>query len=143
RHLGSFDVGREVPQVGARPPVLFTGDLACGDLVEQSDGTVGDARDALLVERRLEVGGVHVVVERLDVRDELVSIRRTLGGRGRRGRPPGGGATPWGRWRAARRPWGGAGAGGRCSGPPRRWGGLLRGGGRPRPPLARPSRCGG
>src|SRR6187431_3027888 len=43
RHLRAFDVGGEVPEVGARPPVLFAADLAGRDLVEQRDRPVAQA----------------------------------------------------------------------------------------------------
>ena len=42
RHLRALDVGGEVPEVGARPPVLLAGDLAGGDLVEQRDRAVAE-----------------------------------------------------------------------------------------------------
>ena len=47
RHLRALDVRGEVPEVGARPPVLLAGDLAGGDLVEQRDRAVAQPRDAL------------------------------------------------------------------------------------------------
>ena len=52
--LGPLDVGREVPQVRAGPPVLLARDLAGGDLVEQRDRPVAQPVDALVVEVRRE-----------------------------------------------------------------------------------------
>ena len=73
----------EVPEVGARPPVLLAGDLARRDLVEERDRAVAQTRDSLRVQRSLEVLGVHVFVELRDIGDELVAERRALlGGRG-------------------------------------------------------------
>src|SRR3546814_2046378 len=63
----------------------WSSDVCSSDLlVQQRDRAVGDARDALVVQRRLEVVGVDVVVELLHVGDELIAeCRALLGGRGR------------------------------------------------------------
>src|SRR3546814_3578682 len=70
----------------------WSSDVCSSDLlVQQRDRAVGDARDALVVQRRLEVVGVDVVVELLHVGDELIAeCRALLGGRGRPVLPRGG-----------------------------------------------------
>ena len=62
---GAVDVGLEVPQVGARPVLLLTGDLARRDLVQQAAGPVGDlvGGEGEVADLLLERGGVlHEVV---------------------------------------------------------------------------------
>src|ERR1700682_4927332 len=74
RRLRTLDVGLEVPQIGVAERVLFTGDLACRDLVEQTLCAAGDLGRVDLVGR-----GLHAVVEFLDVGHQLVGHRVAVG----------------------------------------------------------------
>src|SRR5882757_3381767 len=68
--LAALDVGLEVPQVGVAEDVLFTGDLALGDFVEQTLCAAGDLGGVDLV-----FGGLDAVVEFPDVGRQLVGER--------------------------------------------------------------------
>src|SRR5882757_8297355 len=70
RGLRALDVGLEVPQVGVAEDVLFTGDLAGRDLVEQALRSAGDPGGIDGVTLRFDA-----VVEFLDVGDQLVGHR--------------------------------------------------------------------
>src|SRR5882757_198777 len=72
--LAALDVGLEVPQVGVAEDVLFAGDLALGDFVEQTLCAAGDLGGVDLV-----LGGLHAVVELHDVGRQLVGERLGVG----------------------------------------------------------------